>query len=270
MNVIETEDGIEEVSRVDFCRNLIDGVREGLEESFILPLTVQSVSNNQVTYLATIDSEDGEGTTTETEVVNINDQDDLELLFLTYIIIGSSTLTMPKVVVHFSEEDFDESGEYIVDGLELHDFTGQVITAGSTVGTLKVELGGNYLRNLIKMRGLISTSSVDAKPKILQIAKSESDIEDEGFELMFREVFEADPAYSLSNLIQRQRTKGRRQKAVKLARRSDPAEFRKRSKAAKLRWRKNRTNILRGMKKFHRSAQGKRMHKMIGKLNEAS
>lgn len=270
MDIIEESDGSDVVSRVDFCRTLMDEVRNGLEESFILPLTIQSISSNQVTYGVTIDSEDGEGVSADTETVNINDKDDLELLFLTYVIIGSSTLTMPKLVIHFSEEEFNSSGEYLIDGLELHDFTGQVITAGDTVGTLKVELGANYLRNLLRMKGIVSTSNTDPKPKILQIIKNESDIEDEEFEGLFKEVFEADNAYSLASLKQRQRTKGKRMKAIQLARRANPAEFKKRSRAAKLRWRKNRSNILRGMRKFHRSAEGKRLHQMLGKLNEQS
>lgn len=275
MNIEEQEEDLSTVDRVEFCRDLVDGVIEGLEESFELPLRVVSVANNHVVYSAGV----GEGTN---ETVNINDQDDLELLFATYVIIGSATLTMPKIIVHFSEDEFESTGEYVVDGLELHDFAGQVITAGSTVGTLKVELGANYLRNLLRLRGVISTSKSDPKPRNLIVFKSESCdgseneegdgeiddyIDEEVFDELYDEVFEAD-GYSLSSLRQRQKTKAKRLRARDLARRADPMEFKKRSRAAKLRWRKNRTSILRGMRKFHRSAQGKRLHNTLGKLNE--
>lgn len=269
MNIVQQDEDTSSVSRVEFCRDLVDGVIEGLEESFDLPLRIVSVANNFVTYSAGV----GEGTD---ETVNINDQDDLELLFLTYVVIGSTTLTLPKIVVHFSEEEFESTGEYVVDGLELHDFAGQVITTGSTVGTLKVELGANYLRNLLRLRGVITTSSTDPKPRNLVVFKSESDdcdeddeeyVDEEVFDELYNEVFEEN-AYSLASLRQRQKTKAKRLRARDLKRRADPAGTRERSRAAKLRWRKNRSNILRGMRKFHRSAKGKRLHTMLGKLNE--
>lgn len=53
----------------------------------------------------------------------------------------------------------------------------------------------------------------------------------------------------------------------RMRKRLDPAAAMKRSRAAKLRWRKNRGKILRGMKKFHKSAQGKRFHKVLGQVN---
>lgn len=261
MNIVENEDGPDSVSRVEFCRDLVEDLREGLEESFILPLVIQSVSNNLVTYSA------NNGESVESETVNIGDEDLLELMFVTYVVIGSSTLTLPKVIIHFSEEDFETSGEYVVDGLELHDFAGQIVTTGSTVGTLKVELSATYLRNLLRMKGIISTSNSEAKPKSLEVIKSESIEGIHEFDEIFKEMFEGD-AYSLAGLKQRQRTKSKRLRAIDLKRRANPALTRKRSIAAKLRWRRNRSTILRGMRKFHRSAQGKRLHKMLGKLNE--
>lgn len=258
---IEERNGTEVVNRVEFTRDLLEGVKQGLSELFTLPLIVDSVSNNKVTFKTRVEGEEG----FVEEVVNISDEDDLELLFVTYIVLGASTLAMPKIIVHFSEKDYEETQEFIVDGLELHDFSGQVISSGDTQGTLKVELGGNYLRNLLKMRGIVSTSNVDSNPKELPVIKSESELVDE----LFKETFEAE-AYSLAKLKLRSRTKKLRIRKLKMAQRADPAGHRKRSMAAKLRWRTSRSKILRGMKKFHRSADGKRLHQMVGKLNQES
>lgn len=259
MNIIES-DGVESVSRVEFTKDLIQGVKEGLKELFNLPMVVDSVSNNQVTYKTNL-GEDG----IEEEVVNLSDDDDLELTFVTYVVLGSATLTLPEVVVHFSEKAYEDTQEFVVDGLELHDFSGKIISTGDTTGTLKVKLGANYLRNLLRMNGIVSTSNTDEKPKNLVVEKSEAQLLNE----FYREVFESG-AYSLSALKSRQRTKKLRVKKIKLAQRADPAAHLKRSRAAKLRWRTSRAKILRGMKKFHRSADGQRLHKMLGRLNEGS
>lgn len=81
-----------------------------------------------------------------------------------------------------------------------------------------------------------------------------------------------DEAYNINNMLRTainhkrnvRTTVGYQRKARK---RLDPAAAMKRSRAAKLRWKKYRGKMLRGMKKFHRSSQGKRFHSILGRVN---
>lgn len=81
-----------------------------------------------------------------------------------------------------------------------------------------------------------------------------------------------DEAYSINNMLRTANKHKRNPRTTvgyqrRMRKRLDPAAAMKRSRAAKLRWRKNRGKILRGMKKFHKSAQGKRFHKVLGQVN---
>lgn len=81
-----------------------------------------------------------------------------------------------------------------------------------------------------------------------------------------------DEAYNINNMLRTANKHKRNPRTTvgyqrRMRKRLDPAAAMKRSRAAKLRWRKNRGKILRGMKKFHKSAQGKRFHKVLGQVN---
>lgn len=262
-------------------------------------------------------------------------------------------------------DQVEAGDETILEGLELNDFSGTLVSVGKTKETSSVTLGSKYLRNMLRMNGIVSISESDAKPKNLEVSKNESadinaeagkpesdddeddsdneiaerieDLEDQlddddydkyieitekhfneastdepisdddsmyeavakmsedAQEALYAELktvfkdklesaqyfshtligqtrakFEADATYTVSSLKLRQRTKAQRLRKRDIRRNQDRAGYMKRSRAAKLRWRTNRSAITRGMKRFRMSSAGKRLSQAVGKLNSQS
>lgn len=261
--IINPEDGSATIPRIEFVKSLLEGLGQSLSEDFATPLVIKNSNMNTMIFSPEKDLED--------EVVNIGDQDSLEIMTVAFIIIGAVNYTLPKIIFHLEldtefdgiTEDDGQEAEAVIVGVELHDFSGKIISYGDQ-GKYSVELGCNYLKNSLQMNGIISMTSRDSKPKDLIVTKNESDI-NHLFENSL-EAFESGP--TLASMMKRHRTKAVRMKALTLNRRKDRSGFIKRSRAAKLRWRKHRGKIVRGMNKFHDSSRGKRQHKLLSQLNK--
>lgn len=244
------------VNQVEFKEALIDTLQEYLDDT---ALEVTDVRSNSIT----IKTDEGP------EVINIGDDIDLELALLVMVITANFHLSSPKVDILLGVDE-EESDELLIDGVVLSDFTGPIFSKGcsdySGDSELSVNLTARYLFNQITSSGLVKFDfSENANREIL----AQDVVEHTSDEGLADEDFLA-KGESLSNptagsIAREQREKSIRRKKLKINRLKDPAAAKARSRAAKLRWRKNRAKMIRGMQKFNRSAEGKRMNRLRGK-----
>lgn len=244
------------VNQVEFKEALIDTLQEYLDDT---ALEVTDVRSNSIT----IKTDEGP------EVINIGDDIDLELALLVMVITANFHLSSPKVDILLGVDE-DGSDELLIDGVVLSDFTGPIFSKGcsdySGDSELSVNLTARYLFNQITSSGLVKFDfSENANREIL----AQDVVEHTSDEGLADEDFLA-KGESLSNptagsIAREQREKAIKRKKLKLNRLKDPAAAKARSRAAKLRWRKNRAKMVRGMQKFNRSAEGKRMNRLRGK-----
>lgn len=252
---IDLSDVEPKVNQVEFKEGLLDTLQEYLEDT---QLVVTDIRNNSIT----IKTDDGE------EVVNIGDDIDLELALIIMIIIANFQLSSPVIDILLGVDD--EEGEVLMEGVVLSDFTGPIFSKGCAGyegdSELSVNLSARYLFNQITSAGLVKFDFADnANREILtndvEVHTSDSGLADEEFLLKGESL--ANP--TTGSIAREQREKAIRRKKLKLNRLKDPAAAKARSKAAKLRWRKNRAKMIRGMKKFNRSAEGKKLNRVRGK-----
>lgn len=243
---VTTDDAGEYLDRVEFTKAILGTLAEYFGED---KLVVKSIKTNSII----IESEEGDDT------FNIDDDMELELKLLTYVIVGASQFTSPVISFHLSE---DALGNFIIEGLSLGDFSGTMISTAEEY-QYTVKIGARYLFNLFRQNGAFSFKMLpDPKPEKLELEKASN----MSVAQQMIDKFEASrfKIPTLSSVNQDRLEKERRMKRLRIERAKDPAGHRRRQQAARIRWRKYRTKYLRGMKTFHRSAEGKRLNKIRG------
>jgi hypothetical protein len=268
--------GNEFVDRLDFMNSVVTSIKDYLGDNKI---TVRKITSNAIQ----VDNpQEGEEASQDLEL-SIGDEMDIELKTVVFGLVGSMFFTTPKVVFHLKE---DQLGELTINGVSLADFSG--IMAADVKGDCDytVQVGARYLTNLLNQSGIFSMKlGTDPKPKNLELTrvrKNESEIPcnmDDWKKLFESDLFdehgqklpkhEADDNSALkkptlSSVRAAAREKKLYRKRLKMMRAKDPAAAKKRSRAARLRWRKNRAKYMRGMKKFNMSSRGKRIAKIRG------
>lgn len=252
LNVIADESG-EYVDRLEFTKAISDSLVEFFGDD---KLVVKSIKTNAI--VAEMPTDDGEGVMEQ--ALNLDDDMELELKLLVYIIVGASQFTAPEVSFHLSN---DSMGNFIIEGLSLGDFSGTMIsTADEYQYTIK--LGARYLFNLLRQNGIFSFKyAPDPKPNKLELVSASTMTAAQ----LFVDKFEDAGSFAMptaGSVAQDQREKKVRVKRLKMDRATDPAGYRRRQMAARIRWRKYRAKYIRGMKLFNRSAEGKRLNKIRG------
>lgn len=271
------DNGSEYVDRLSFMEGVVGTLKDYVGDNKVVVRQIKSsailVDNPQEDNEASQDLE-----------LSLGDEMDIELKTLVYSLIGSMFFTTPKVIFHIKE---DQLGEMTIVGTSLADFSGIMSTDVKGDCDYTVEVGARYLTNLLNQKGIFSMKlGTDPKPKNLEltrIRKSESEIPanmDDWKNLFESDLFdehgqkhakhESDQAVpttrpTLASVRAEARGKQLYRKRLKMMRAKDPAAAKKRSRAARLRWRTNRASYLRGMKKFNMSSRGKRIAKIRGK-----
>ena len=246
------EDGSVSVDRLEFTSSILGSIADYLEGN---TFRVADVNANSVT----VKYEDG-----STDTFNLTDQMDTELKLLVFVAVGAANFSAPKILFHLADVDNDDDLD--VTGLSLADFSGIVVATDDSDFEYTLELGARYLRNLFKLKGVMSFSgATDEKPKDLALTKNESEDEDaDALSELYTILRGKDEAVTtIAQLRHRALMRPKREKRLAMLRAKDPSAARARSLKARLNWRKNRMSIVKGIKKFHNSSQGKRLHKLM-------
>lgn len=248
------------IDRIEFTQAVVNNLKDYLDNR---PLVITDVKTNSMTI-----KEDG-----QLETFNISDEMDLELRLLVYVVVSAATFSTPKIVFHFSE---DENDDLDITGMSLSDFSGIILGTNDTDFDYSMEVGCRYLRNLFRLKGIIRfTETSDSKPKELTLSANPNNsatiedpdyIDDDTFSEFSNVVMKNEDVNSLSDLKKNAMLRGKNQKRLKMMRAKDPAAAKRRSKAAKMRWRKNKGAMLKGIRRFHKSAAGKKLDKLKGQF----
>lgn len=252
LNITSDSTG-EYVDRLEFTKAITASLSDFFEGD---KLVVKSVKTNAI--VVEMPTEDG-GDKIGDETLNLDDDMELELKILVYVIVGASQFTAPVVSFHLSE---DSLGNFIIEGLSLGDFSGTMISTADEY-QYTVKLGARYLYNLLRQNGIFSFKNIpDPKPEKLELISSSTMTTAQAIVDKFEASEFAMP--TVGSVAKDQREKAIRRKRLKMDRAKDPAGHRKRQQAARIRWRKYRSKYIRGMKLFNRSAEGKRLNKIRG------
>lgn len=281
INVIDN-DGNVSVDRTSLVTSIIDHLSDYLESSKVY---VGEVSSNFVE----LTKDD------ETITFNISDELELEMKLIVASVISDENYVMPSINLHLAS---DEMESLIVVGFDLLDNGSLILSESSGVDyDYSVNLSTRYLTNRLQMGGVLSYSKgssgyarylelvknnnvlgINYKDEESLYANTEDDVSTFLVENFYsdstRSLGTFDPDLvdknesanpSAGQVAKERKEKKLARKRILMERKKDPAAYRKRSMAAKLRWRKNRAKMIKGMKKFHNSAQGKRINKIKGK-----
>lgn len=252
IDIVTDDNGIESIPQTQFIDSLVESIIQYTENN---KLIVKDIRNNSII----IETEDG------TETINISDVVDPEILLICYILVGAFNFSTPKIIFNLSFED--SSDELIVDSIGLGDFSGIMFMSETTIAKsdFTMEVGCRYLFNRLRKFGVFSFSFTDDQVKdrltvdsVMVYSSSDDAVSDDSLQKL-----ESMP--TVGSVARDDRKKLKRLKRIKMNRLKDPAAYRARSRAAKLAWRSSRTKHLQGMRKFHRSAKGKRIDRMRGR-----
>lgn len=256
LDITTDDNGVPHVDRLQFTKAVVDSISKYLDGEVF---RVVSSNINSVT----IKYQDG-----TTDTFNLTDQMDPELQLLVYVAVSSVNYALPKIMFHLADNDGD--GDLDITGFSLEDFHGIVLGTGDPDYDFSLELGARYLKNLFRLKGLMSfAADPDAKPKNLPLqAKPESaeDLAQAEFEAMYGDGEKSEAITTLAQLHKRAATKHLRDKHRMMLRTKNPALHRARALRARLNWRRNRQAMLKGIRRFHRSAQGKRLHRLMAQF----
>lgn len=243
LNVVVADDGSESISRSD----LYSYVKSSIKDYFEKSLEVIKITEDSITVV------DNDGSPLE---LSVDDDLDPEVTIILYTVIAAKTCSAADVVFEITEDDegFEISNIYVTELDE--EVIGESDPEDADFST---SLSSKYLLNMMELDNLVVIK--DATPVYGTTVDNDKLSSELGN--LDDPAFESGNFTSVAELRQHAKKRQRYMKLLKVKRLKDPAAARRRSMAARLRWRSHRATILRGMKKFHMSSKGQRLHKLM-------
>lgn len=255
--MITIDNDQEFINRDEVYNSLVNGLCELVDDD-LLPIKVTTITSSGISII------DANG---ESVDLSLDDTEmELEFQVLTQVVCSGS-LSAPNLTIELIEDSDDDNQSY--DSLYASNvYTTELgeVVYGSGASTdypadASVDISSRWMLYSLLRDGIIEV--VDSVPlDQLAVNTNITSVELGNMD----QSFEAAPT-SVSQLLARRKSTKRYARKLKLNRLKDPAASRKRSLAAKLRWRTNRSSYMHGIKKYHASAVGKRMHKLVGQAN---
>lgn len=251
----ETDEDVNlgEDSEVEFDSNeFVNSIMDSYEHQYELPFRVVKVGKNYVNYLdpkkELTDTPD-EG---DIENVNLGDLYDLDVMFITAIIMANKHYDYPEVKlgVTVSDEDVLE-----ITSITLYDKGLETLTLGNPdEADYEIKDRVRYYFNVFRNLGLFTykMSDYEAVEKRTNVVTISNEAEIAVHES------EGNSVTNLSRNMARRKIRMKRIKYKKAERRRKPG-YRARSQKAKMRWKKYRSKYMRGIRKFTRSSYGKKL-----------
>jgi hypothetical protein len=258
-----------------------DGFYESLKlmmtDELELPLKVVKLDMDSVV----IDT----GTSDDRELIefSLDDLKDPEmnigLKILLMLIISSKTMSVPSLVFTFI---FDDNGDATTDESDLvltdaaiKEFNNKYIAYNEesfNEADHILEVKSRYLLNRLVEDKIIDFTEftypdqyVSTNGQVL-VTKLGDTVDEVTSNQSMNPKNEAKNFSSSAQLKLYRRNRTRYKRRLRLARLKDPAGYRQRKLAAKLRWRKNRLSIIRGMKKYKRSTKYRNLVRVRGTM----
>lgn len=241
------------INRKGFAQDLAESIIEEYGQA----IQIVDVTQSGVTLNYPEEGEDAEDVAVNLDSTEVG----IDLKALIFILVACSYYRIPKVAFHVN---IDDEGLEIV-GVSLMDFSGVMYThfEDGEEYTHTVVLGARYLLRVLQEQKAVELKQLKESRanKVTLIPVGQKFESDSVFDLYpegtkFEDGSLAQP--TLGSVNRDVREKKLRLKARRINRAKDAAGYRERSRAAKLRWKRNRSKIIRGMKKFYNSAEGKK------------
>ena len=252
----------------ELIESIVDEIRDSLGD-FVLPISITKVSDSFITF---------EEPNIRNMVTTVNQSDtiDLDIKLLVSALVTIKNYKNSAISLGALENSNPLSpvlGQSNIPISNVISYTvfdsanGKIVTHGADelASDDTIQISTNELVDRLLKSGIIYDATGD---QLIYNNSIELDTWDDSEYSTVEDKMESSRQGSLTNIVRRmtrEKKKSRtRKKSYLRSRRRKTPDGRKRSRSMKLSWKKNRSKRLRGMRKYHKSAKGKRANKLRG------